>query len=350
MPTLRTTAIMKTDLSGSTVRFRALAEADLHALFVEHRAFLDRHAAAHDGRIVKPEGDGFWLVFPSVTAAALAAMAMQEELRLAQANRGDDRLIMRVVIALGDVLHEDGALVGDTVVLTTRIEALTPADEIYLSAAAWLAVSQGEVRTALVGTFSLKGFTEGVPVYRIEQTHRTRVIDDQYIVFTDLRHFSRLLERPTLTTVEKVLDRLFELINQVARDVGGTIRFNAGDAYCVTFPAADVAVTAAEQLGATWDAFVRAERLPCPLNIAIHQGIVYAFRSYLYGPGLEVTSGVERASTRALEPGEGGIFLTGEARKGLAGPRWDARLRRVEVGSDDRRLTDVEVYRLRPPA
>src|SRR5262245_299488 len=84
MTTLHTTVIMKTDISGSTVRFRALSEVDLHALLIEHRAFLSRHAAAHDGRIVKPEGDGFWLVFPSVTAAARAAMGMQEELRLAQ--------------------------------------------------------------------------------------------------------------------------------------------------------------------------------------------------------------------------------------------------------------------------
>jgi class 3 adenylate cyclase len=211
-------------------------------------------------------------------------------------------------------------------------------------------VSQAEVRTAAVGTFPLKGFTEPVPVYRIEQTHRTRIIDDQYILFTDLRSFSRLMERPSLSTVEKVLDRLFELVNQVARELGGTIRFNAGDAYCLTFGDADVAVTAAERLSATWDAFVRAERLPCPINIAVHQGIVYAFRSYLYGPGLEVASGVERASTRALSPGEGGIFITGEARKGLAGPAWDARLRRIDVGSDDRRLTSVEIYRVGTPA
>ena len=350
MAALQTTAILKTDVSGSTARYRALPEADLHALFVEHQEFLRRHAAVHDGRIVKPEGDGFWLVFPSVTAAALAAMAMQEELRLAQANKGDDRLAMRVVIALGDVLHEDGALVGDTVVLTARIESITPPDEIYLSAAAWLAVSQGEVRTTLVDAFPLKGFATPVPVYRVEQTHRTRVIDDQYIVYTDLRSFSRLMDRPSLSTVEKVLDRLFEVVNQVARELGGTIRFNAGDAYCLTFGAAEVAVTAAERISAAWSAFVRAETLPCPVNIALHQGPLYAFRSYLYGPGLEVAGGVERASTRALQAGEGGIFLTGEARKGLTGPGWDARLRRVDVGSDDRRLTGVEIYRLGNPA
>ncbi len=88
MTTLRTTAILKTDISGSTLRFRALAAADLHALLIEHTEFLGRHAAAHDGRIVKPEGDGFWLVFPSVTAAALAAMAMQEESQVRSAEQG----------------------------------------------------------------------------------------------------------------------------------------------------------------------------------------------------------------------------------------------------------------------
>ena len=71
-------------------------------------------------RGTSPEGDGFWVVFPSVTAAALAAMSMQEELRLAQPNRGEDRLAMRIVLSLGDVLHQEGALVGDAVVLAGR--------------------------------------------------------------------------------------------------------------------------------------------------------------------------------------------------------------------------------------
>ena len=59
MTTFRTTVIMQTDISGSTVRFRALPEADLRAVLTGHRELLTRHATAHDGRIVKPEGDGF---------------------------------------------------------------------------------------------------------------------------------------------------------------------------------------------------------------------------------------------------------------------------------------------------
>jgi len=153
-----------------------------------------------------------------VTAAALAALAMQEELRFAQPNKGDDRLVMRVVITLGDVLHEEGALVGETVALTARIEAITPPDAIYLSAAAWLVVNQAEIRTAFVDAFTFKGFPEAVPVYRLEQTHRVRVIADQYIVVTDLHGFSTVLETAPLGGIEKSLDWLLELVDRVCRE------------------------------------------------------------------------------------------------------------------------------------
>src|SRR5439155_17171383 len=137
------------------------------------------------------------------TAAALAAMAMQEELQLAQPGKGEGRLAMRIVITLGDVVHGDGALVGEAVVLAARIETVTPADEIYLSAAARLAVSQGEVTTSLVDAFAMKGFDDPVPVYRVDQTHRTRVIRDQYMVVTDLRNFGAFSETAPITATER---------------------------------------------------------------------------------------------------------------------------------------------------
>src|SRR5256886_4877804 len=242
MTTWRTTVIMKTDIKGSTVRLRALPEADLNALLMEHRAFVSRIAAAHDGRMVKPEGDGFWVVFPSVTAGALAAMRMQEELRLAQPNRGDDRLAMHIVLTLGDVLHQEGALVGDAVVLAARIEEITPPDAIYLSAVAQLAVNQAEVCTAFVDAFPCKGFPEAVPVYRIEQTHRTRVIADQYIVVTELHGFSTILETASMVVIEKSLEGLLEVVGRVCRECSGTNRFGQGDAYCMTFPDASLAM------------------------------------------------------------------------------------------------------------
>ena len=112
MTPLRTAILMKTDIAGSTPSFRALLAADLQALQIEHRAFVARHAADLGGRILQPTGDGFWLEFPSVTAAARSAVAMQEELSLARPSKGTDRLSIRVVFGLGDIAVQDNDVSG----------------------------------------------------------------------------------------------------------------------------------------------------------------------------------------------------------------------------------------------
>jgi class 3 adenylate cyclase len=345
MATLRATAIMKTDISGSTARFRTLTEQDLTTLLAEHRELVARLAAAHDGRVVKAEGDGFWLAFPSVTAGALAAMAMQEELRLAETGKGDRRLAMRIVITLGDVLHHENALVGDAVVLASRIEALTPPQEIYLSAAAWLAMNQADVRTALVDAFTLKGFTGPVPVYRIEQTHRTRVIADQYIVIIDLRRFTAVVETVPITEVEKILDRLRELVGNVCRDFSGSQRFSIGDSYFLTFPQAQLAIAAVDRLAEEWRAPGHREGSLCPMGVAVHKGVLYVFRDFLYSRDVNIAAAVERVAGRA-SPGETDILVTGQVRRDLAGGAWDQRFQRVDVGPTVPALADIEIYRL----
>jgi class 3 adenylate cyclase len=344
--TLRTTAILKTDIASSTPRFRALAEADLAALLSEHRALLSRIAAAHDGHIVKPEGDGFWLAFPSVTAAALAAMTMQEELRLSQPNAGDDRLAMRIVIALGDVLHLEGALVGDAVVLATRIEALTPPDEIYVAEAAWLAMNRAEIRASRVDSFAVKGFAEPVTVYRIEQTHRTRVIADQYIVVTDLKGFASVIEAAPTTVSESLLDGLREAVTGACHDFGGVVRFNAGDAYCLTFSDIRAAMAGVERLLATWDAVVAKLGIRCAMLIAVHKGTLYAFRSYMHGRDLNATFAVERAASRVVSDPRG-IFITSPVRRDLAATLWEARVEPLAIAAMPAQLEGIEIFRVR---
>src|SRR5207237_6357949 len=105
---------------------------------------------------------------------------------------------------------------------------------------------------------------------------RTQVIRDQYIVITDLRGFTRTLEETPMTTVEKLLDTLIGLTSKTAIEFGGTVRFNSADAYCLTFTDGSLAVSAAERLRATWAALLHAEGLHCSMNLAVHQGILYA--------------------------------------------------------------------------
>jgi class 3 adenylate cyclase len=347
MNSLRTTVVMKTDISGSTSRFRQLLTADLQTLLGEHRDFLAGHAAKHDGRIIKPAGDGYWLEFPSVTGAAKAAIAMQEALRLAQLTRGDDRLAIRIVIALGDIAVQDDDFIGDAFALATRVEAVTPPDEIYLTAAARLAITSAEIQTVFVESFPLKGFAEPMPIYRLEHRHRTRVIADTYILFSDLRGFGRIMDaEPASTTVERILDSLEAVTRGTAHEFCGTVRFNLGDSYCVTFAEVSQAIAGAEHLTRSWEAIRHQEQFGCTISIGLHLGTIYAFRSFLYGRDVWTASQLQRASAELLESDEDGIFVTGAVRSALFGTPSHNRLRAVTMQPLSAALAGIEVYRL----
>jgi len=347
MNPLRTTVIMKTDISDSTSRFRELLASDLQMLLSDHRDFLTRHAAEHDGQIIKAAGDGYWLEFPSVTGAAKAAIEMQEALRLAQLNRGDDRLAIRIVIALGDIAVQDGDFIGDAFALATRVEAVTPPDEIYLTAAARLALTQAEIQTALVENFAFKGFAEPMPVYRIERRHRTRAFADIYILFSDLRGFSRIMDAgPTSATVEHILDALDALTRGSAQELGGTVRFNLGDSYCVTFDEAAQAIAWAERFTRSWDAIRHQEQFGCTISIGLHRGTLYTFRSFLYGRDVWIASQLQSASAKLLGSEENGIFVTGAVRSALFGTPSHNRLQPVTLLPLPQPLIGIEVYRL----
>ena len=350
MTPLRTTVIMKTDITGSTPRFRELLAADLQVLLGQHRTFLARQAAEYGGRILKSAGDGYWLEFPSVTGAAQAAVAMQEALRLSQLNRGDDRLAIRIVIALGDMAVHDGDFIGEAFALATRIEAVTPPDEIYLTAAARLALtSAAEIQTALVEIFALKGFADPMPVYRIEQRHRTRVIADVYILFSDLTSFGPIMDAGPATRVERILEALEAMTHGTAQEFGGTVRFNVGDSYCLTFAEAGQAIAAAERLSRSWDAIRREnprEQFGCAISAGLHRGTLYAFRSFLYGRDVWIASKLQSATSKLLASDESGIFVTGAVRSALFGTRWHNQLLAAALQPRPAALAGVEVYRL----
>ena len=217
-----------------------------------------------------------------------------------------------------------------------------------MSAAARLAVNQAEVRTALVDAFTLKGFTEPVPVYRVEQTHRTQVIAGQYILWTDLRGFGKFAATARITDAEKVLDRLLELVGQVCQEYGGINRFSDGDTHCLTFSDADRAMAATERLAQDWDLFDRREQVNCQLVAALHKGMLYLYRSYAYSADLNIVAGIVDINRSQSQTGSAS-FVTGEVQRELTGTPWGTRFRRVEMGLGDRnQLAGIDVFRFEP--
>jgi class 3 adenylate cyclase len=343
MTQLRTTVLMKTDIAGYTPAFRTLLTTDQQALLGQHREFIAGLAAENGGQILESAGDGYWLEFPSVTGAAKSAITMQEVLRSAQVDKGDDRLSIRIVIGLGDIVRLDDAMIGDVVPLIVRIETITPADEIYLTSAAHSALAPAEIQTALVDSFPLKGFTQPVTVYRIDQRHRTRIITDAYLLYSDLCGFTRVVETVPVATIERVLDNLATLIFGVTREFGGTIRSNRGDSHWITYSEASQMMEAAERLSQRWDALGYWRDFKCPVNIVVHRGRICTYRSFQYGEGFVVAHSVQQASISVVKGGESGVFATSVVRDDLCHSPWYGRLQPVVLAQ---RETEFDTYRL----
>ena len=84
---------------------------------------------------------------------------------------------------------------------------------------------------------------------------------------------------------ERILDAPDALTRGSAQEFGGTVRFNLGDSYCVTFAEAAQAIGWAERLTRSWEAIRHQEQFGCTISIGLHRGTLYTFRSLSLRPG-----------------------------------------------------------------
>ena len=287
MTNLRTTVIMKTDIVGSTPRMAGLSEAELAAFLNQHRALITEIVNRNAGTIVRQEGDSFWIILPSVTTAVLAAIDMHHNLWTMHAGRGAaQRVAIRVVIAVGDVLHTEQDIFGSALALVARMEGVTPADEIYLSQAAWLLLNKAEVPTTFVNAFTFKGIVEAEQVYKVEQKQRTRVVQGQTIVFTDARGWPSFVQSNPIPEVEDFLLRYDDVIKDICEAYGGTVRQFAGDNYVLTFPDVQHALAGIERLCQQWKHLI--PRFQMGLLVGVHQGDIHILRSYVFSHDITI--------------------------------------------------------------
>jgi class 3 adenylate cyclase/tetratricopeptide (TPR) repeat protein len=130
----RVVAILIADVVG----YSALADRDEDlALRVLGRvaALLRPLLERFGGREVKTMGDGFLVEFADALAATECAIAVQRELH-EQALRADGaRVQMRIGVHVGEVLHQGGDVLGQTVNVAARVEPLAEASGICLTGA-----------------------------------------------------------------------------------------------------------------------------------------------------------------------------------------------------------------------
>ena len=287
MANFRTTVILKTDIVDSTPRIAALTQREMGLQRKQHKQFISEIAMKHYGTIFQEEGDAYWMEFPSVTTAALAAIEMHQDLRSMQAGKSEkQRLSIRAIITVGDILHQETDTIGTVLSLTTRIEKFTPPDEIYLSHAAWLVLNKAEVQTSFVNEFNLKGFSEAEKVFKVDQKYGIRMLTDQCIVFADAKGFGDFYRLKNTELVEDFLLEYDDVMNDVCAKHGGIIRQVHGDLYFMTFEGANQTISAIKLLYLNWKRIV--DRYAIGMSIGVHRGDLHVFRSYVFGEDINI--------------------------------------------------------------
>ncbi len=124
---------MFTDLVG----FTALGqrdEAKAVRLLEEHRSVLKPVFAEHEGHVVKTLGDGFLVQFPSAVESVLCAQRIQLELAKRKAlSDGSEKIALRIGIHVGDVIQQNGDILGDAANVASRLESLADPGGICIS-------------------------------------------------------------------------------------------------------------------------------------------------------------------------------------------------------------------------
>ncbi|MBT8352893.1 MAG: adenylate/guanylate cyclase domain-containing protein [Desulfofustis sp.] len=134
--------------------------------------------AGHGGRIMNTAGDGFIAVFRSVIGAIECALEIQTV--MAERNKGvpeNRRMLFRIGINLGDVIHDGTDIYGDGVNVAARLEALAAPGGVIISKAV-----NDQVRDRLdftlkdLGEHELKNIARPVHVYRLDTPMEAKAV------------------------------------------------------------------------------------------------------------------------------------------------------------------------------
>lgn len=154
-------AIMFADMTGYT----ALMGEDEHRANIlrnRQRQTLENFIPGHNGKIIQYFGDGTLSIFGSAIDAVKSAIDIQKELQK------EPKVKLRIGLHSGDIVYDSEGVYGDCVNVASRIEGLSVPGAVLISDKVFDEVkNQVEIKTKMVGKFSLKNVTRQIEVYAI---------------------------------------------------------------------------------------------------------------------------------------------------------------------------------------
>jgi adenylate cyclase len=162
-------AIFAADIAGYS-RLMARDEVATLARLKACRAIIDRLIASHRGRIFNTAGDSVVADFASAVDALQCAVAVQAAIAAENGGRtADEPMQFRIGVHVGDVIVDGSNLLGDSVNIAARLEALAEPGSICVSATA-----RDHIGNKLplgfddLGDQQVKNIAQAIRVYRVQ--------------------------------------------------------------------------------------------------------------------------------------------------------------------------------------
>ena len=162
----RLAAIMFTDMVG----FTALAQRDetlAMQLLDQQRKLIRAYLEKYRGREIETIGDAFFVEFASSIQAVNCAVAIQSALKeWNEQHPAENRVLIRIGIHLGDVIHRGREVSGDAVNIASRIESMAPPGGVCVTAQVYTSVlNKVEYQFQSVGFPELKNVFLPIEVF-----------------------------------------------------------------------------------------------------------------------------------------------------------------------------------------
>lgn len=168
----RNLTIFVTDIKDFTLRTSHESRDQTLALLRDFKKIVAPQLEGRGGRIIKYIGDAILAVFDSPTNAVLAGIDIFQHLHEHNSASTGAPLELRVSINTGEVGLTDGDVLGEPVNVAFRLEGITDAGEIFITASTYLAMNRSEVKCEDKGEHTFKGIPDAVRVYRVKQPDR----------------------------------------------------------------------------------------------------------------------------------------------------------------------------------
>jgi adenylate cyclase len=161
-------AIFSADVKGYS---RLMGDDDEHTIntITAYRKIITGLIETNHGRVVDAPGDNILAEFSGALNAVTSAIEIQQTLETQNSNLPDNRrMVFRIGINLGDIVHKEDRIYGDGVNVAARIESLADPGGICISRGVFDQVKR-KVRHGFeyLGEHSVKNIPESIRIYRV---------------------------------------------------------------------------------------------------------------------------------------------------------------------------------------